>query len=59
MLVGTGDVPWIVSFYESCGFAFSHRLKDFFVEHYDEPMFDAGVQLNDKVYFKMDLNHNI
>jgi GNAT superfamily N-acetyltransferase len=55
MLVGTGDSPWIVSFYESCGFVFSHRLENYFLEHYDEPMFEAGVQLIDKVYFKMDL----
>jgi multimeric flavodoxin WrbA/GNAT superfamily N-acetyltransferase len=55
MLVGTGDVPWIVSFYERCGFTLSHRLENYFIEHYDEPMFDAGVQLKDKVYLKMDL----
>jgi len=55
MLVGTGDVPWTVSFYKSCGFVFSHRLENYFVENYDAPMYDAGVQLVDKVYFKMDL----
>jgi GNAT superfamily N-acetyltransferase len=55
MLVGTGDVPWIVSFYERCGFTFSHRLADYFVEHYENPIFEAGIQLKDKVYFKMDL----
>ena len=32
MLVGTGEVPWIVSFYESCGFEYSHRIKNFFIE---------------------------
>lgn len=55
MLVGTGDVPWIISFYESCGFVFSHRIKNFFLDHYDKPIFDEGIQLKDKVYFKMDL----
>jgi GNAT superfamily N-acetyltransferase len=55
MLVGTGDIPWIVSFYERCGFTTSHRLENYFIEHYDEPMFDTGVQLKDKVYLKMDL----
>ena len=55
MLVGTGDIPWIVSFYERCGFVFSHRLKDYFLKHYDNPMFEAGIQLKDKVYYKMDL----
>ena len=55
MLVGTGDVPWIVSFYERCGFVYSHRLKDYFLEHYDSPIFDGDIQLKDKVYFRMNL----
>lgn len=56
MLVGTGDIPWIVTFYKRCGFVFSHRLENYFIDHYDKPMFEAGIRLKDKVYFKMDLN---
>ncbi len=56
MLVGTGDIPWIVSFYERCGFVFSHRLENYFLKHYDKPIFDAGVQLKDKVYLEADLD---
>ena len=55
MLVGTGDSPLTVSFYENCGFVFSHRLENYFLEYYDQPIFEAGIQLKDKVYFKMDL----
>ena len=55
MLVGTGDIPWIVSFYRSCGFVFSHRLTNYFLEHYDTPIFEGDVQLKDKVYLKLDL----
>lgn len=55
MLVGTGDIPWIVSFYEHCGFVFSHRLKNYFLEHYEKPIFEADIQLKDKIYFKIDL----
>jgi GNAT superfamily N-acetyltransferase len=50
MIVGTGDS--LVPFYENCGFVFSHRVENYFLEHYNEPMFDAGVQLKDKVYLK-------
>ena len=50
MLVGTGDIPWIISFYENCGFTYSHRLNNYFIEHYETPMFEAGVQLIDKIY---------
>ena len=56
MLVGTGDVPWILSFYESCGFRLSYRLENYFLEHYDFPMFEEGIQLKDKVYLKMDFS---
>ena len=52
MLVGTGEVPWILSFYASCGFERSHRVKNFFTDHYDHPMFDGGVQLADMIYLK-------
>lgn len=58
LLVGTGDVPWILSFYESCGFVFSHRLENFFLAHYEKPIFEAGILLKDKVYLKMDLGTN-
>jgi len=53
MYVGTGDS--LVPFYENCGFTLSHRLENYFLEHYKEPMFDAGTQLKDKVYLKKDL----
>lgn len=54
MLVGTGDIEWIISFYESCGFVFSHRLENYFIDHYDNSIFEAGIQLKDKVYLKID-----
>ncbi len=55
MLVGTGETAGILSFYESCGFKKSHRLKNFFTEHYDHPMFDGEIQLIDMIYLKKNL----
>lgn len=55
MLVGTGDLPSILGFYESCGFGISHRLENFFVDNYDHPIIDEGVQLIDMVYLKKEL----
>ncbi|MCL2707457.1 MAG: GNAT family N-acetyltransferase [Dehalococcoidia bacterium] len=55
MMVGTGDVPSIVSFYEKNGFVFSHRLEEYFPDNYDKPMFENGIQLKDKIYLKRDL----
>jgi GNAT superfamily N-acetyltransferase len=55
MLVGTGDVPSILSFYENCGFEKSHYIKNFFIDNYDHPMFEEGVRLIDMVYLKKEL----
>lgn len=53
--VGTGDSPLTVPFYEKCGFAYSHRVKNFFTNHYDHPIYEAGVQLADMVYLRRNL----
>jgi GNAT superfamily N-acetyltransferase len=55
MLVGTGEVPAILSFYESFGFKESGRVKNFFTDNYDHPMFENGVQLMDMIYLRKDL----
>ena len=55
MLVGTGETPKILSFYESCGFEKSHVIKNFFTDNYDHEMFEDGIQLIDMVYLKKKL----
>ncbi len=55
MFVGTGDIPTIISFYESCGFKKSHSVRNFFTDNYDHPMFEDGIQLIDMVYLKKEL----
>jgi len=55
MYVGTGDYPPAVSFYENSGFAFSHRIENYLIDNYDNPIFENGVQLFHKVYLKRNL----
>jgi GNAT superfamily N-acetyltransferase len=55
MIVGTGDVPWILKFYEKNGFKITHRIKNFFTDNYNHPMFDGDVQLVDMVYLSKKL----
>ncbi len=50
--VGTGESELTVPFYESLGFEYSHRIENFFIDNYDEPIFEAGVQLVDMVFLK-------
>lgn len=52
MFVGTGDCPSALSFYKNCGFTESHRVNNFFIDNYDHPMFEDGIQLIDMVFLK-------
>ncbi len=56
LLVGTGDSPLTIPFYEKCGFKEHHRLKNFFTDNYDHPIIEAGVQLVDMVYLSREFN---
>lgn len=55
LLVGTGDSPLTLPFYAACGFRECGRVKDFFLKHYDHPIFEAGRQLTDMVMLSMEL----
>lgn len=52
--VGTGESPLTIPFYEHCGFRRSHRVKNFFLNHYDHPIFEQGVRLIDMIYLCWD-----
>lgn len=53
--VGTGDSPLTIPFYEACGFVRSHRVENFFADHYDHPIFEGGVRLTDMIYLRREL----
>lgn len=50
--VGTGDSPLTIPFYEKCGFKPHHAIKNFFIDNYDHPIFEGGVQLIDMIYLE-------
>lgn len=56
MIVGTGDVPSSLRFYQSCGFEYSHRIENFFIDNYDHLMIEDGILLKDMVYLKHSLH---
>ena len=56
VLVGTGDSPLTIPFYEKCGFQISHRVPNFFLDHYDHPIFEGGKRLIDMIYLEMALS---
>jgi GNAT superfamily N-acetyltransferase len=57
LLVGTGNVDWILKFYEKFGFVYSHTIKDFYINNYDHEMLENGIQLRDMIYLKIDFGN--
>ena len=53
--VGTGDSPATIPFYEACGFTRHHIRRNFFLEHYDHPIYEGGVQLKDMIVLRQTL----
>ena len=50
--VGTGGTPLTIPFYKKCGFSESYRVKNFFTDYYDHPIYECGIQLIDMVYLE-------
>ena len=52
IILGTGETPSTIRFYESCGYCYSHRIPDFFTDNYPAPIIEEGVTLRDMIYLK-------
>lgn len=52
LFAGTGDSRLTISFYEHCGFRYSHTVADFFLKNYDHPIIEDGKPLKDMIYLK-------
>ncbi|CAM4378571.1 acetyltransferase [Bacillus manliponensis] len=54
--IGTGNSGVTqLALYQKCGFRMTHIDKDFFIRHYDEPIFENGIQCLDMVRMSQDL----
>lgn len=49
--VGTGAGGHAEQFYRQLGFVPSHTMEDFFIQHYDHPIYENDVQLKDMIYY--------
>lgn len=56
MYVGTGNDSNTLDFYKQCGFVNSHIVANFFVDHYEKPIYENGIQLTDMIYLKKNLD---
>lgn len=55
IILGTGETPSTLRFYQSCGYRYSHRIVGFFTDNYPEPIIEEGVQLKDMLYLSKQL----
>lgn len=55
MTVGIDDISGNVLFYEACGFEYTHKIKNYFIDHYSFPIYEDGKQLKDKCYLRKEL----
>ena len=51
---GTIRIRWI--FINNDGFVNSHIVANFFVDHYEKPIYENGIQLTDMIYLKKNLD---
>lgn len=52
LILGTGDSPLTIPFYENLGFKKYKVLKDFFTINYKEEIVEDGIVLKDMIYLK-------
>lgn len=52
VILGTGENEKTLRFYKKRGFVEFDRVKNFFVDNYDRPIFEDGKQLKDMIYLK-------
>ena len=45
--LGTGTFGYQLAFYQRVGFRVEAVIKNYFVDNYDEPIFESGIQLRD------------
>lgn len=54
--IGTGNSGVIqLALYQKCGFRMTSIDRDFFIRHYDKPIFENGIQVIDMVRLSQDL----
>lgn len=54
--VGTGSTGVVqLALYQKCGFRMTAIDRDYFVRNYDEPIYENGIRLRDRVLLSQDL----
>ena len=54
--LGTGTFGYQLAFYQRAGFRVESVVRNHFLDHYDEPVIEAGLQHKDQLRLAMDLH---
>ncbi len=57
IVLTTGDSALTVPFYEKCGYTITDRVRGYFTENYDRPIYECGKLLTDMVVMKKTLSY--
>ncbi|MEI8593562.1 GNAT family N-acetyltransferase [Photobacterium sp. Hal280] len=55
VVLGTGTFGYQLTFYQRLGFRVECVIKDFFLDHYDEAIFEQGIQHQDMLRLRLAL----
>ncbi len=52
IILGTGENEKTLNFYKKRGFIETHKVKNFFIDNYPNPIYEDGRRLKDMIYLK-------
>ncbi|MCM3594621.1 GNAT family N-acetyltransferase [Metabacillus idriensis] len=56
LVIGTGNSSLDqLALYQKCGFRMEKVIENYFIDHYEEPIFENGIQCMDMVRLKMNI----
>ena len=56
MYAGTGNGKKMIEFLERSGFVNSHMAVNYYADHYQEPIYEDGIRITDKIFMKKKLD---
>lgn len=54
-LIKVGTSEYGQGFYQKCGFKYSHKIENFFIHNYQDPIFENGKQVKHMYYLAKEL----
>ncbi|MGD1895040.1 MAG: GNAT family N-acetyltransferase [Cyclobacteriaceae bacterium] len=56
LVLGTGTFGYQLTFYQRLGFRVIEVERNYFLKHYDQPIYESGIQHKDRLMLELDLS---